>query len=278
MNIKKWIVLVVFLYICTCIYSCNRNTANNAINRYNSLYEENLKGKVESIAESRYYGYSGHHELKDKIYYSFDESGNITKETDSFNVDGLSQPSYNYYRYKYKYNEKGIKIEESDYVNTNDSLHKTIIFSYDKNGYLIEVNRYNTMEAPPVKIVYKNDSVGNNTEQIEYDGQTVMGTNSFIKYGANNRIIEDTGFDMRSKGLYNSGFHEYYKYNDRDILCEYAEVVKDTVVQSYKYYDMSYDNTGNWIQRTVASHRGPIFHAASLDDTLIEKRTIVYYK
>jgi hypothetical protein len=89
------------------------------------------------------------------------------------NKEQPTQPKDDRYnlKYKFKYDDKGRRVELAFYGNTGIYLGK-IEYKYDEKGFLIEERRYNEGSSlketePNVQFVYKYDASGNLVEEKE---------------------------------------------------------------------------------------------------------------
>ena len=132
-------------YLCSC--SSNKKTEN-------SLTKDNLKGSV-SFVEQRTY----------KAEYKFGEIQNGSL----------------YYKYTFKYDEKGNEIERNRY-NSDGSLRSKYTFKYDEKGNKIEYNSYNSDGSLLSKYTYKYDEKGNEIEYNSYNSDGSIDEETTYKY------------------------------------------------------------------------------------------------
>jgi len=260
------------------ILSCKANFGNHPVNMYNSLNKDGLKGKIKSITEFVYHNFHGQQILMNKYFREFDDQGNEVLAIDSFEIDGMFETSHrNKYNHDYKYNKLGLKIKDDEKSEDDNLLLKTE-YTYDKKGYLVAEEHYSNLTKIPLKIIYKNDAFGFDTGLIcMKDGETIA--RSTFKYDLNGNVVEETGFDSRIPDIRNLQFHRYWKYDNKGILNEFIEKINDTEVDNLKYFDVSLDDHGNWIQRNeVERFGGRLLDAGYPDGSSIKKREIIYYQ
>ena len=158
-------------YLCSC--SSNKKTEN-------SLTKDNLKGSVSFVEQRTYkaeykFGEIQNGSLYYKYTFKYDEKGNEI-ERNSYISDGSL-----YYKYTYKYDEKGNEIEENIY-SSDGSLSIKYISKYDEKGNKIEYNSYNSDGSLLSKYTYKYDEKGNEIEYNSYNSDGSIDEEETYKY------------------------------------------------------------------------------------------------
>jgi uncharacterized protein YcfL len=117
-----------------------RNYKDVAVNADGSVkfwdeYEHNRHGKV-----TKWTRYNPDSTPQSKVIYEYDKQGREIKNRCSGDLGGT---------YGSKYNEKGLKIEETAY-NTVDNLFLWLkVYSYDESGRITKVVEYNDLKHRP---------------------------------------------------------------------------------------------------------------------------------
>ena len=178
--------------------------AQTANKKKTDLESDNVKGIVMQINQK--YLEAGEKDGKDTI-------GNQFESTDRnfemhYNAKGYVAWATFYktgrtldYRYTFKYDEAGNKIEETLF-DADNALDNRITRKFSNKGFLMELKKYTDTTAEATeKYVYEVDPVGNPLKSSFYDENGVlMGTNTYIydTYGNN---IETDNFDGKGKPL-----------------------------------------------------------------------------
>lgn len=270
---------VVFISIGISLFSCK-----NVITKKNDLANDNLKGNVKSIRQTS--------------YLAIEKFGEIQK--------GEKDGKYGYCSVTL-YNEKGNKIEESEYDTSGDFKLKRI-FKYNKEDDRIEeslynsdgnlvsktTNEYNDKRKIIETIIYKSDGSIESQSTCEYPNDSVMevthfrGGKGIVKFDDKGREIEEI-----SPGFF--GGKSTFKYDEKgniieENLMESSSGTKDGVNIKYKYdekgnktkefmtgsdgitttssFIYKYDEKDNWVQEIYFNNNSP---------STITERKIEYY-
>jgi hypothetical protein len=108
------------------------------------------------------------------------------------------------------FNEKGIKIEESQY-DSNDSLEHKYTYKYDDKGNEIEMNSFKSDGSLKFKNTYKYDDKYNKTEENSYASNGSLNYKNIYKYDDKGNEIEED--DFKSDGSLDYKFTYKYDYN-----------------------------------------------------------------
>ena len=256
-----------FFYLCSSaflLFACN-NEKTTETAKNTDLIQQNLKGKVQSIEESN---------------YAVDSTGKMGAK------DSLVTQS--------DFNEKGYQLKQITKNSAGKITEVTTISHYD-NGAAKEVTGMSDGKQT-FKMEIEIDSSGKYSGAKSFDtsgkqasyykdltqdefGNVLTGTeykmdnslkSSFVgNYDKNGHFISGANKDSTGKEI----SHTTVKLNDNGDAIETitTRVMKDsskTETVVYKYD--SYDDKGNWTQRTTYDDKGK--------PTKISKRTITYYK
>ncbi|WP_120488692.1 hypothetical protein [Bergeyella cardium] len=253
---KKILTIILAMF---CLASCK--------NKKNDLTEMNLKGKVKSIRETRYKAVEKFGEavkVKGDISDSdieellFNEKGNIIEKNRFFY--GL------YWKYTYKYDEKGNKIE-GNYFNKDGSLCWKYTYKYDEKGNQIEENWFNPDGSLDKKYTYKYDEKGNQVEENNFNKDGSLEDKFTYKYDEKGNQIETNWFN--EDGSLERKFT--YKYDEKGNLIETNWFNEDgSLERKFTYRYTYYDQKDNWTQRIEYEIENDIEKASTITERIIE--------
>jgi len=256
-----------FLFVLSSVilFACNNDEKKNETAKNTDLHQQNLKGKVQTIEESGYaVDSTGKMGTKDSMtsFSEFDEKGYQTKTT-------TKDPS-------------GKTKDETTVSHFDNGAAKNVVgTSNGKQTFKMEIEidsagNYSAAKAydstGKQTSYYKElaqDEFGNVLKGTEYNMDNKMISTFTNNYDQNGHFFGGSSKDSTGKET----FHSVLKLNDKGDAIEMTTttVTKDTTkteTVSYKYD--SYDEKGNWTQRTTSDDKGKA--------TKITKRTITYYK
>jgi hypothetical protein len=236
----------------------------------NDLMEWKLNGKVKSFRQISYraiekYGVISKQEgPSGGIYVLFNEEGN-TIEHNIYGLDGSLD-----WKYTYKYDDKGNKIEENRHYPDGPGGKTT--YKYDYKGNMIEENEYTASEKWWSKNTYKYDNEGNIIESGSYyKSDSILYQITIYQYDNEGNLIEENEYD--STGTYVYPYRQKtYKYDDAGNVIEKRyygfdnNLQPDWIVAKYAY---EFDEKNNWIRKTEFVNEIPKY---------IIEREIEYYK
>jgi len=206
-------------------------------------YESKLQGKVISDYDERknkireiYYDKEG--KAQSKITYEYNDKGDEIRRITSViknNILKIAEERV----YRYKYDEKGNKIEK-DYYNSGGHLLEKIVYEYDDEGNEARRICYDGYGNKKWRIIFRYDE-NNNIEEIEEiyrwektlqkydkDGSSVKNVFSSggllyeIFYNPNGKMIEKKQYDPSGKVI-------------RGILCNFDAEGRIVEEVSYRY-------------------------------------------
>lgn len=122
------------------------------------------------------------------------------------------------------FDEKGIKIEESQY-DSNDSLEHKYTYKYDDKGNEIEMNSFKSDGSLKFKNTYKYDDKGNKTEENSYASNGKLNYKNTYKYDAMGNETEED--DFKSDGTLDYAFTYKYDYSKTGNWMKETEFVND---------------------------------------------------
>jgi len=246
------------------LFACNNDkTAETAKNT--DLIQQNLKGKVQSIEETSYaVDSTGKMGAKDTLVSQsdFDAKGYQVKVTTKNSAGKVTdETTVSHYDNGAAKNVTGI---------SNGKQTFKMEIEIDSSGKYSGAKSYDTADKQTT--YYKNltqDEFGNVLTGTEYKMDNTIKSSFVNNYDKNGHFIGAQSKDSTGKET----FHSSVKLNDKGDAIETTTttVMKDsskteTVVHKYD----SYDDKGNWTQRTAYDDKGK--------PTKIVKRTITYYK
>jgi hypothetical protein len=256
--------LFLVLSVSGLLAACN-NEKKAAAPKNTDLIQQNLKGKVQQFDEMSYaVDSTGKMGAKDSITnsQSFDEKGYQTK-FGSKNAAGevVNEGMATHY-------DNG-QTKEFESKNKGKLAFKMVI-ELDSNGKYLRADNYDS--SGKISSYYKDlseNEYGEVLKGTEYKPDNTMKSSFENNYDKDGHYIGSSGKDSTGKET----FHSTVKLNDKGDAAEETTmtVTKDSTKNetvSYKYD--SYDDQGNWTQRTTYNDKGK--------PTKIVKRTYSYYK
>lgn len=143
----------------------------NDEDRLKKITKKKLVGTEKKLEEERIYSYKGNKQIinvldnqrnkKSKIINTYDDDNNITSFITYDNEENELK------KFIFKYNEKGQKTDEIKYQNKNFIYHKN--FSFDKNGYLVEIQMEQPKDKVHISKIYEYDTEGWVDKELRYD-------------------------------------------------------------------------------------------------------------
>lgn len=168
------------------------------------------------------------------------------------------------------YNELGYLIKFYEYF-FDDNLESKTIYEYNNNKILEKI-KYNFDDSIISKITYKYDDRSNNTEEIHYKGNDVISYKISYLYDANDKVIK--------KEFYDSTFNQldtvFNEYNDNGKLIKTNSVVSSAAYNRFVFY--KYDSIGNVLEKRYndLSTDTEEFYKYDNENSLIEKSVFLY--
>ncbi len=244
----------------------------------NSLTEDNLKGKVKTLTESSYdavekFGEVEKSKLKEKQYSKYNDRGNKIEESDYRSDGSLWQHCI------YKYNAKGDKIENNEYE-PDGSLSGKVIYKYDDRGNLIDESDYHSDGSLMMRTIRKYDDKGNASEMSAYNADGSLSDKWIDKYDEKGNTIEstrylfvfsltyDTPYRIDDQGKLSSKWINKYDEGGNLIESQRYDPEKGIIDIIYTFRYDKFDKAGNWQIKIVFKNNIP---------TDITERKIEYY-
>jgi hypothetical protein len=254
---------ILFVAIVATLFSCNGKKQEVAKN--SDWLAENLQGKVEQTTTTDYktdsLGNIGEQDSCCLVTMKYDEKGYIT-EYSSNNKAGSDKLVETITHY-----DNGATKTIKDFKNGNQNLE--IKITIDKDGKYKSALEYDSAS----KLTYYYTDITENdygalTSMKKYNADSTLSSTISRTYG---NSIPTGGEDKDSTGKITQS--SAIKLDDKNNMVEYAlkDVTKDSTtnkITQYKYD--SYDDKGNWTQRTKMDESGKPLQ--------IRKREITYYK
>ena len=205
----------------------------SGMDKINFMYDSdgNLVVEVSDNYRLTFYYVDGH--LREKRLYNigdleglelfkYDPKGNLSQKYEyrvktlmimrALSEEVRLHDDISFFYFKYRHDEKGNLVEESQYNETNDLLN-CYIFKYDEHGIKIEDN----ISYP--KRVFTYDEKGRCEGHCDWSGDTMVEITKY-KYDEYNNIIEDIRIILADLNIREQYFWKYF-----------------------------YDETGNWIKK-----------------------------
>ncbi|PQJ11908.1 hypothetical protein CJD36_008935 [Flavipsychrobacter stenotrophus] len=236
---------------------------------YNSLEEYNLKGHVKSVVNKEYIVSAGKEYVRHNDIAWYDVAGNVVVDS-SLSHDTIFLPV----RHAYKYNESGRRTEQLQLVSPGEQPGWKTLFTYDKDGFLSETNRYHPNGGLMQRVIFRYDESGNNTEQYSYSSDGKPNGIEVRRYDENGNLVQSNDYSIDAQ--YGSKYAVQYS-SKGNLLSTVEEHFGDSMqttvrhCRKARYSGTSYDAKGNWIKTTRITDGGWYI------DTAIVKRTITYY-
>ena len=254
-----------FILFSACVYllACNSNDKKTEAAKNTDLIQQNLKGKVQNVEETTStIDSAGNNKMDSAINMNdFDEKGYQTKTTTKTNGKITDETMITHY-------DNGATKEVSGTHEGKQSFKFSI--QIDSSGNYSGAQAYDSTG--------KQTSYYKSLTQDEF-GNVLTGTeykmDNTVKSSFANTCDKD-GHNIGSSAKDSTGkesFHSTLTLNDKGDVVEETRmtVTKESTKNeklSYKYD--SYDEKGNWTQRTTYNEKGK--------PTKIVKRTYTYYK
>jgi len=246
-------------------FNADHQLEDKFVNKYNDkgvLVEEKHYLSAKDLAEHKTYELDESGKIlqafkhyndgtRDKIQYTYDNNGNLTKKTtidsydeveakEVFEYEGknlIKKESFEYddlvSKDTFAYDPDGNVVEESSWTEEDSNRRSN---TYDKNGHIEKVLFYNKKDELVAKTTYRYneegkiigvaeetpygnskttisyDEKGNAIEQIEKNDQGVLNNSAKRKFNENNDVVETEVFiEMHGKGV-NQQYELRYEY------------------------------------------------------------------
>jgi len=223
------------------------------------LQKLGLKGKVKEVVNSTYEVETNSGEINkdERVNYIFSNG-----PFDILTGNGNS---------KLIFNENGSMLECKIYK-IDGSLHYKVIYSYDKKGYLMEENLYDSIGEVKYKSKLKNHTIKNPylSELVEtYDSKGKLIITEEREFDDSGNIIESRTTYIETDGDKNSRISkmEYnsnknlireekisvdrvieYSYNEKDLLKSVAMYDSNMRIKDYGYKRYEYNDNGDIVE------------------------------
>lgn len=257
--------LLPILFMGTCMFSCNNATKQVEVAKNSDWTAQNLKGIVQTMESSN---------------YTPDSTGKITA-MDSCCISAEAYDANGYISSSSKKDSKGTVAENTTMVHYEKGQMKSMTTTKNgkpSNGFEIQIDKDGKYFGGR-----ETDSAGKQTffytglKEDEY-GAVTTGTRHKIDSGIDGVFENDYVKGVQVAGRYRDSSGKEV-YNSKSELNDKGDVVKTmemninkdsttNTVTTYKYD--SYDEQGNWTQRTNYDEKGKA--------TKVVKRTFTYYK
>jgi len=228
------------------------------------LASDNLKGNVQSVTEKYYQvlqtkagkdSVGQQWEMTDRNFImNFNDKGWITWATFYKTESTLD------YRYEYKYDAGGNRIQET-WFDSDNALDYRITRKFSEKGFLVEMKKYtDTTGTCDEKTIYEVDPTGNPIKTTLYDGTDAVLGSSTYKYDGFGNMIEHDDFDSKGKPT-------------GKIICAYDGRHLKTSEDAYTTGDVIMTK-----QKFVYEYRGHLSGQQNFDNTgkLVEKNLFTF--
>lgn len=266
---KKKTYLIIAI-VCIAFLSCSKYE-----NSINDLEKLNLKGKIERVTYISYsviekFGELNRGEKKPYSYFQhYNEEGFLVEESGfssrrlEYNKKNQLVKMYNSTdTTKYKYDDKGLKVEENLY--SNQLLLKTKYF-YDDNGNEVENKQY----SGSGELSYHNKKLYNEKNCIEE--KTFGSFNdlmNIVKYkydNKGNQIEKIIYFNINGEEKIKKDTDKYDDKNNKIEYSHYSNLYGEDYYSGKTVYK-KYDSKGNWIESIEYFNNKPnIFITRKID-------------
>jgi hypothetical protein len=265
MRILSYLIVLSFIINNGCQNSENRNqTSENKTDTVqigkNDLLSLNLNGNVKTIHDTTFNatdksGAIVKGSVVSVSYMLFNEKGNLAEDSDGtgekyntrslhkIDEKGLRTESFLYrnnklnFRYTYKYDAEGNKIECGGYKPEDSTLFTKQTYKYNPGGNLIEECFYLSDGKLSSKIIYQYDDKGNIAEEKTYGSDSKIMAVLRNKYNDKGNITESCFFDAQNNP--GSKYNYRYKYDEQNNWREMTIYNNDTLsaikVRAIKY-------------------------------------------
>jgi hypothetical protein len=255
--------ILFLLFGASILYACNPASTKEVTATNTDLIQQNLNGKVEKYTEESYTVDSVGNQKKDSAVYEseLDQKGYLTKVI-SKDTSGKVIEETTFARF-----ENGTPKEIV--TKANGKQTKKFILELDSNKKFSVAKVYDSSDK--MSSYYKEitqDEYENVLGATEYTPENKL-KSSFTQSYSKGHFMGTIGKDSLGKETYRST----YKLDDKGNPVEESEttIAKDstkTTLTTFKYD--SYDDKGNWTQRTQYNDKNK--------PTKISKRSFTYYK
>lgn len=221
-------------------YDSNGNIIYTTIQKYDSQNNEKEKEIISENTEMYYNSY-GEKILKSKGYWMNEKGSSLRdprrKEREWVSSSQINRGQANF-KYLYKYDDIGNKIEESVFINNNLQFAEKEAWTYDKNGNRIEEKYY---DSEGDFYVTKSFEYENNLKikEIGYNYDGKITSNSEWKFDKKGNKIQEVSYVGENR--YEYGW--LYDQNN-NLVEEYSK----SDWGGWKQY-LEYDSKNNWIKK-----------------------------
>lgn len=177
----------------------------------------------------------------------YDPAGNKTDEViswDSSTAHGL--------RFTYSYNKEGLLIEKDRYQQRDNSLDGKFICAYKKGNKEVEVSEYDDKGKVIYTEIYKRDQQGRDKEMVSYYNSHpgIKHTDNYVYDEKGNKIEEDHDYDDNFDAT-NGARKMIFIYNEKGELSQIRNEYKGLPDYVRKISYEAYDSAGNWTKRYI---------------------------
>ncbi len=256
-----------FLAIATTafLFACNSGEKEAVVAKNSDWYSQNLKGMVQTMEQSSYTpdstGKIGEMDSCCIDLDEFDEKGYMLKSVSKDSKGTITWEN------TMEHYEKG---QDKSFTTMKDGkLRSTFNIAIDENGKYTSAQSLDS--AGKVRFYYTDlteDEDGNVTSGKGYNPDSTF-SSSFASEYKNGESVSNTSTDSTGKVTFSSKS----ELNDKGYVAKRTStrVGKDsTTITVVTYTYDSFDETGNWTQRTTYDDKGKA--------TKVDKRTYTYFK
>lgn len=251
------------LLLSLCLLPFSSAFAQASAKKKTDLESDNIKGNVQSISQK--YMEAGVKDGKDTIGNQYElternfEMHYTAKGYVSWATFYKTRRTFDY-RYTFKYNDGGNRIEET-WFDADNALDYRIVRKFSNKGFLMELKKYtDTTTEATEKYIYEVDPNGNPTKSSMYDeNEALISTSTYI-YDSNGNNTEIDNFDAKGKPLGKI----LCMYDGRHLkTAEDAYTAKSEIMTKKKF---QYEYRGNLSQQQNFDNNGK----------LVEKNIFIY--
>jgi hypothetical protein len=146
--------------------------------------------------------------------------------------------------YIYKFDKNGYILEDIMF-NSDSSLYQRLDFKYDQNYNIIEICAYDNMQNLIMRDAYLQNLNGNVKEVNSYDSKGTLQSKNIFKYDDNHNEIENNYYNpdgsLKSKRI--------FRYDGKGNKTEEIGFSSDGIIQSKR--EFKYDNRRNKVEENI---------------------------